>query len=299
VNTLPCLTLNTAAALCTGSNDILSQVRPTNNVTYFRIPTTDDKQGAVGASIVYNTLGVKTVWLVDDAESYGIGLAGAFTYSYTQLGGKVLQHSSEPGTTTSYTGLLTQIAAAHPGAVYFAGTDATGGTPFRQQFAQVPGLKGIPLVGGDGIVTGDFAAKVAPSLGFGKVYGTTGSVDVTTLPAAASFISAYQAKYGVLGAYSANSYDAANALIQAIKKAIAGGAKPPTSSADSTDATTFRTAVINALKQTDLQGVTGHVTFDANGDNTNKVVSEFQLLANKSPCDATCWVLQKTVVVGS
>jgi len=297
-NTFPCLTVNTSAALCTGSNDILSQVRPSGNVTYFRISTTDDKQGSVGAQIVYNTLGVKTVWVVDDAEAYGIGIAGSFIYYYKNLGGKVLAHSSEPGTTTSFTGLLTQIAAAHPGAVYFGGTDATGGTPFRQQFSQVAALKGVPLVGGDGIVTGDFAAKVAPSLNVGKVYGTTGSVDVTTLPAAKTFISDYQAKYGTLGAYSANSYDAATALIQAIKKAIAGGAKPPTSSADSAGAMTFRTAVINALKQTDLQGVTGHVTFDANGDNNNKVVSEFQLMASKNPCDNSCWVLQKTVVAG-
>src|SRR5437763_491119 len=67
-NTNPCLTVNTAAALCTGSNDVLAQVRPTGNVTYFRITTTDDKQGAVGAQIVYNTLGLKTVWVVDDGE---------------------------------------------------------------------------------------------------------------------------------------------------------------------------------------------------------------------------------------
>src|ERR1700730_11158867 len=46
-NTFPCLTENSAASQCTGSNNILSQLRPTGNVTYFRIPTTDDHQGQV------------------------------------------------------------------------------------------------------------------------------------------------------------------------------------------------------------------------------------------------------------
>jgi branched-chain amino acid transport system substrate-binding protein len=297
-NTFPCLTENSAASQCTGSNDILSQVRPTGNVTYFRIPTTDDHQGQVGAQIVYQTLGKKTVYVVDDAESYGTGLASYFIYYFKQLGGTVINHASEPGTTTSYTGLLTQIAAAHPGAVYFAGTDATGGTPFRQQFAQVAALNGIPLVGGDGIVTGDFAAKVAPSLNVGPVWGTTGSVDVSSVPAGQAFLSAYTAKYGTPGAYSANAYDCANILIQAIKRAITNGAKPPTSSSDSAGATSFRTAVIAAMKQTDYTGPTGHHTFDANGDTTNKVISIFKLANSKNPCDASCWTLQKTVVVG-
>ncbi|TMD57924.1 MAG: branched-chain amino acid ABC transporter substrate-binding protein [Chloroflexi bacterium] len=273
-NTFPCLTETTPASQCTGSNNIISQVRPSGTVTYFRIPTTDDHQGQVGADVIFNTLKLKRVYVVDDAESYGTGLASYFIFSFKQLGGTILGHSSEPASTTSYTGLLTSVASAHPDAVYFAGTDATGGTPFRQQFGQVAALKGIPLVGGDGIVTGDFASKVAPSLSVGPVYGTTGSVDVNTVPAAQDI------------------------LIQAIKRAINGGATVPSSSSDKAGATAFRSAVINALKQTDYTGPTGHHTFDPNGDTTNKVVSIFLLQNKKSPCDATCWVLQKTVVVG-
>lgn len=296
-NTYPCLTENSAASNCNGANDILSQVRPTGNVTYFRIPTTDDHQGQVGAQLLYNTLNLRKVYVVDDAESYGTGLASYFIYYFQQLGGTVLGHSSEPGTTTSYTGLLTQIASLHPDAVYFAGTDATGGTPFRQQFAQVSALKNVIMAGGDGIVTGDFAAKVAPTLTVAPVWGTTGSIDVASLPAAQAFVTAYQKAYGTLGAYSANAFDCTNILIQAIKRALGTGATVPTSSADTKGGTAFRTAVIAALKLTDYTGPTGHHTFDSNGDTTNKVVSVFQLMNNKNPCDATCWVLQKTVVV--
>jgi len=294
-NTLPCLTQNASqSAACTGQYDVVSTLRPTGNITYFRIATTDTSQGKVGATNAY-TLGYRTAWVVDDAEAYGIGIANIFSSAFTTLGGKVLGRSSEPGTTTSFTSLLTSIAAAHPNVVYFGGTDATGGTPFREQFKQVPGLATTALQGGDGIVTGDFAKNVAPLVG-GPVYGTTGSVDVTTVPAAKDFVTAYTAAFGTLGAYSATAYDSMNILIQAIKKAIAGGAMTPQNSSDSAGAVTFRTAVINALKQTDYTGPTGHHTFDANGDTTNKVVSIFLLKNAKTPCDNTCWVLKNTLI---
>ncbi len=294
-NTLPCLTQNASqSAACTGQYDIVSTMRPSGNVTYFRVATTDTSQGKVGANLLYG-LGYRKVWVVDDAEAYGIGIANIFTTAFKGLGGTVLTRSSEPGTTTSFVSLLTSIAAAHPDVVYFGGTDATGGTLFREQFKQVPGLASTPLGGGDGIVTGDFAKGVAP-LGGGPIYGTTGSVDVTKVAAAQSFVTAYQSTYGTLGAYSANAYDSMNILIQAIKKAIAGWATTRQNASDLTGAKAFRTAVINALKQTDYTGPTGHHTFDANGDTTNKVVSVFQIKNLKSPCDNTCWAFQKVIV---
>jgi len=66
-------------------------------------------------------------------------------------------------------------------------------------------------------------------------------------------------------------------IIQAIKNAIAASAKPPTSSSDSATAQTFRQAVIDQVAKTDYNGVTGHQSFDANGDTTNKTVSIYQL----------------------
>jgi len=295
-NTYPCLTQSAAQSPgCTGQFDIVSTLRPTGNVTYFRIATTDTSQGGVGATLLYG-LGYHKVWVVDDAEAYGIGIANIFSNDWKKLGGTVISRSSEPGTTTNYVSLLTTIAAAHPDVVYFGGTDATGGTLFRSQFKQVPGLANTPLGGGDGIVTGDFAKNVTP-LGGGPTYGTIGSVDVTKAPAAQSFVTAYQAAFGTLGSYSANAYDSMNILIQAIKKAIANGAVTPQNSGDLTGAKTFRTAVIAALKTTDYTGPTGHHTFDANGDTTNKNVSVFLLKNLKTPCDDTCWVFQKVIVV--
>src|SRR6202040_3333751 len=97
-------------------------------------------------------------------------------------------------------------------------------------------------------------------------------------------------------AYSANAYDCMNILIQAIKSALASGAKTPQNSGDAAGAKAFRQAVIDALKKTDYTGPTGHHTFDANGDTTNKVISIFLIQDLKNPCDNTCWVFQKTII---
>ena len=274
-NTNQCLTQSSAAIGCGGTNNLIPTLRPTGKVTYFRIATTDDHQGPANADYMFNTLHYKSAYVIDDAETYGIGIANTFSTELTKLGGKVLGRSSEAGTTTSYVSLLTQIASLKPDMIYFGGTDGTGGILIRQQMQQVPALKNTPFSGGDGIVSATFASTIG--LTGGPVYGTVASSDVTKNPAAASFISKYTATYGQLGAYSAAGYDCMKIMINAIKAALDGGAKAPTNSSDSATASTFRQAVIDAIQKTDYTGLTGHHTFDANGDTTNKVITIQQL----------------------
>ena len=282
-NTNPCLTKDTAASGCSGTNDLIPTLRPTGKVNYFRVATTDDHQGPAGADNFYKTLGVRKVYVIDDAETYGIGIANAFIGEWKNLGGTVLGHSSEPGTTTSYVSLLTQIASLHPDGIYFGGLDSTGGILIKQQMKQVPGLTTLPFAGGDGIVTGTFATTIQP-LGGGPVYGTVAVVDTSKNPSAATFNQQYAAAFpsDPESVYSAAAYDSANILIQAIKTALANGAKAPTSSSDSATATTFRTAVIAAVQGITYKGVTGQQSFDVNGDTQLKIISIYKLGLNTS-----------------
>lgn len=280
-NTNTCLTQNTPDTGCTGANDMISTLRPTGKVTYFRIATTDNHQGAVGADFLYKTLNYKKAYVIDDTETYGIGLATQFIKEWQADGGTVLGHDSLKSS-TDYSGELTKVAAAKPDVVYYAGVDSTGGTQIRKQMATTPGLTKVPFAGGDGIQTSAFATAIGAS--GSAVYSTVAAIDATKVPAAASFIQKYQAKYGALGAYSASGYDCMKILLNAIKAAIQGGAKPPANSGDTTTAQSFRQAVINAVAKTDYSGVTGHQSFDANGDTTNKTISIYQLAdVNGSP----------------
>jgi len=281
-NTNPCLTKDTAASGCNGKNDLLPTLRPTGKVNYFRVATTDDHQGPAGADYMAK-LGYKKAYVIDDAETYGIGIANAFIGEWPKVGGTVLGHASEPGTTTSYVSLLTQIAATHPDVIYFGGVDSTGGTLIRQQMKQVPGLQNLPYGGGDGIVTPAFASTIQP-LGGGASYGTVAVVDTTTSSSAATFRQQYAAAFpsDPINVYSAAAYDSANILIQAVKTALANGAKAPTSSSDSAAATTFRTAVIAAVQGIGYDGITGHQSFDSNGDTQLKIISIYKLGLNSS-----------------
>ncbi len=281
-NTNPCLTKDTAASGCSGSSNLLPTLRPTGKVSYFRIATTDDHQGPAGADYLYKTLGLKKAYVIDDAETYGIGIADSFTGEWKADGGTVLGRSSEPATTTSYVSLLTQIATTHPDVIYFGGLDSTGGILIRQQMLQVPSLKSLPLGGGDGIITPSFASTIGTSSG-GPVYGTVAVVDTTTVPSAAAFRTKYASTFtDPLNVYSAAAYDCANILIQAIKTALANGAHTPANSGDQAGAKAFRQAVINAIQGTSLDGITGHQAFDSNGDTTNKFISIYQLANNTS-----------------
>src|SRR6266704_1681576 len=175
-NTNPCLTKDTDASGCSGKNNLLPTLRPTNKVNYFRIATTDDHQGPAGADYLYKTLHYTKVYVIDDAETYGVGIANAFTSEWHTLGGTVLGRSSEPGSTTSYVSVLTQIATKSPEVIYFGGLNSTGGNLIRQQMLQVPGLQTTPLGGGDGVVTGDFASSVPQGKG-GPAFGTLPPVE--------------------------------------------------------------------------------------------------------------------------
>ncbi len=293
-NTNTCLTQSTPDTGCTGANLEVPTLRPTGKVTYFRIATTDNHQGGVGADYLYKTLNYHTAYVIDDAETYGIGIANAFIKEYGADGGTVLGHSSEPGTTTSYLNLLTQIATMHPSVIYFAGLDSTGGILVRQQMEKIAALKNTPYAGGDGLQTSTFATTIG--LNGGPIYSTVAAADADIIPAAQAFITKYKSVYGAAqyGAYSASGFDAMNIYIQAIKTALANGAKNPQNSNDSAGAKLFRQAVINAIQGISFNGVIGHQSFDSNGDTTNKVIAIYQL-ADVSGTPGWKFVTQQTI----
>lgn len=271
-NTNDCLT-QTASGGCDPNQ--LKTYRPTGKVTYFRIATRDFYQGGALADYGFKTKGYKKAYIIDDTETYGVGIAKAFENEWNKDGGTVIAHKQEPPTTTSYVNLLTEIAATNPDVIFFGGNDSTGGTNIRQQMMQVPALKNTPFIAGDGTQTSAFAKAIQP-LGGGPVFTSVAAVDITQLGGAAqTFISTYSAKYGAnnISSYSGGAYDCAKIIIQAIKTAMANGAKPPTDAGDAAGAKTFRQAVIDAIQGIDYTGVTGHHTFDQNGDTTNRVIT--------------------------
>jgi branched-chain amino acid transport system substrate-binding protein len=276
-NTNPCLTKQGADVGCGGADNIIPTVRPTGNVTYFRLAATDDHQGPAMADYLFNTLHLKTAFVIDDTETFGAGVANFFVAEWTKLGGTVIDGKSHGvKSTTDYTSLLTAAAAKHPDAFYFGGNYSTGGQVVQKQMRQIPGLSNTVYSGPDGMTGSQGFYNQIVSNG-GVFYVTIAAPDPAKIPAAATFITDYMAKFNAgVGPYSASTFDAMNILIQAIKKALAT-TPAAKSENDTSGGSAFRQAVINALKQTDYTGITGHTTFDANGDTTNKVFTLYKV----------------------
>ncbi len=269
-----CLTQDTPDTGCVEQNDLLGQVRPTSKVTYFRLAATDNHQGEVGADYAFKTLGYSSAFVVDDTTQSGSDIAQAFATRFQADGGDVLGQDSIAAI-TDYTQELKKIALLRPALIYFAGQDATGGILMRKQMASTPGLEQTPFMGGDGLSTAAFARAIG--IGGGPIYSTVATADPSKTPAATAFLANYQKAYGPPGAYSAAGYDCAKILLNAIKAAIQAGAKVPANASDVDTAKTFRQAVINQIAQTDYNGITGHQSFDANGDTTNKTITIYRL----------------------
>jgi branched-chain amino acid transport system substrate-binding protein len=236
-----------------------------DQINYFRVCTTDDIQGPAGADYAFKNLNKKSVFIVDDNETYGKGLADAFEQRFTQDGGKVLGHEHLSKGQQDFKALLTKAKATNPDMLYYGGVTTTGGGLLRKQMTDV-GMQQLTFMGGDGIEESEFL-KEAGSAAAGS-WATVAAPITDQLPDAKDFIAAYNAKYtsgnDKLGAYSASAYDAANIIIQAVENAGAERAA-------------VRAYVAN-LK--DFKGVLGTYGFDQNGDTTNKIISLWTVQGN-------------------
>jgi branched-chain amino acid transport system substrate-binding protein len=272
-NTATCLTQNTLESGCTGPDNLIPLLRPTGRVTYFRLATPDNLQGALTADFAYRTLGYRRVVVIDDTEADGAGLASNFINQFTSDGGRIVGHIQSR---SDYAAELQKIAILRPDAIYFTGQSVNSGSVLRRQMEATPGLETTPLLIGDTLIAEAIAQASGPGSA-GPVYSIVASADATANPSATEFVQKYQSMYGPIGLYSASSYDCAWILIDAVKAAISAGAKPPTAADDSDAASSFRQAVISALMKTDYDGVTGHQSFDPNGDTMNRVISVYQV----------------------
>ncbi|HEY0396246.1 MAG TPA: branched-chain amino acid ABC transporter substrate-binding protein [Candidatus Elarobacter sp.] len=261
---------NTNDGLTTGDDaKKLRTAHPDAN-TYFRVCTRDSKQGSALADVASKRLGLKKVFVIDDNETYGKGLADVFDASFRQLGGTVLGHEHITANQVDFKALLTKIKSQNPDAVFFGGNTSTGGGLIRRQMADV-GMAKTPFLGGDGISDDEFEKQAGDSAN--GAYMTTAAPDATKLPSAKTFVDAYKARFkSDVGPYSANAYAAAKIEIAAIEKAISdNGGKMPT-----------RADVLKNIAATaNFDSPIGKIGFDRNGDTTAPILSLYKVDGGK------------------
>src|SRR5919202_203866 len=111
---------------------------PTGKRNYIRIVAADDFQGAADAMNA-KQLGLKSVYILNDKEAYGQGVATDFKNSLTELGVKVAGFSAWNGKASSYTGLATKIKASGADAVFLGGLVCENGGKLIKDLRSVLG----------------------------------------------------------------------------------------------------------------------------------------------------------------
>jgi branched-chain amino acid transport system substrate-binding protein len=264
---------NTNPSLTQGANFASAPARPNKN--YFRVCTTDSVQGPFAAQYMFNTAKFTKVATVSDQKTYGAGLVAAFTAEFKKLGGTIVTAQTVNPDDKKFPGVISKVAQAKPQAVYYGGEFPQAG-PLSNQM-KAAGLN-VPLMGGDGIFDPNYI-KLAGSKSDGDLATSVGA-PVESLDSAKQFVTDYAAAsykdpYGAYGAYA---YDAANAIINALKTSLSGKDKVDDS---------VRQATIAAMASVSFAGATGDVGFDQYGDAKAKVLTVYKVTSGK-------WAPEKT-----
>lgn len=252
--------------------------------TYFRTAVNDARQGLGGARFAANVAHFKSVYVTDNKDAYGVGLAQQFKMGAQKLGMKVTGSGElEPNQPQMGARALAQVIKNNTGGnvdlVYFGGEYGTsGGAEFLASALRKLGMMHTTFMGGDGIYAPDFVKSATPAVANGA-YATSVGYPPTYDKA---FVKAFNKQFpGVaIQGYNTASFDAANAILQGTANAIKNGTfKLGMMSGSGLKAN--RQAVDKAIAAIhNYPGATGPLGFDKNGDTSARAIISVYKVVN-------------------
>jgi branched-chain amino acid transport system substrate-binding protein len=125
---------------------------PTGKLNYGRIIATDDFQGKAGAQFAAKELGVKNCYVLNDAQTYGQGVAKAFVDAAPGVGITVIANDAWDSKQTNYTALFEKVKSKNPDCVYLGGINDNNGQQLIKDKVKVlgPNDGAVKLIGPDG-----------------------------------------------------------------------------------------------------------------------------------------------------
>jgi branched-chain amino acid transport system substrate-binding protein len=217
---------------------------PTGTRNYARVVATDDYQGPADA--MYSVaLGIKKVYVLNDRQVYGAGVAGTYTSAAKKLGIKVVGNQGWDAKATSYEALAQAIKKSGAQAVFLGGIVCNNGAKLMQDIKAVNPK--IQLQMPDG-----FSEPSANgAVGNGAYISVAGEPPTALTGAGANFVKSFGKSVGAVpNPYSAYGAQAAEVMLQAV--AAGGGQRSATTKA------VFGLTVTN--------GILGTFTIGASGD---------------------------------
>jgi branched-chain amino acid transport system substrate-binding protein len=257
-NTYPGLTHAAGALTEANEPDVYY---PSGERNYARVAATDDLQGPAAVEMMVK-LGVKAIYIVNDQEVYGKGVADSVEQAATAAGLTVIANEGFDTKAADYKALMTKISTSNAGGppdlVYIGSIiDNNAAQVLKDKVAIMGDNTVVKFMGPDGIYTQALIEGAGTTVAEGAMATTPGLQLKDLGPGGIQFRKDYEAKYGDLTEpYAVLAYDSAAATLKAIEDVCAGGGDP-------TDRKSVRDAVF-AIK--DFDGALGTWSFDENGD---------------------------------
>ena len=213
--------------------------------TFFRDVPNDAAQGPTDAEFIADTLGAKTVWVIDDQSSYSTGLAESTTTALEDAGVTVKRESISQKT-TDFSALVSRVKDAD--VAFLPWQLGSQAQTFGNQLAE-QGSDAV-IVGSDGLFTEDFSIKDS--------YVSSFAPDIKGIESSQELVQGYEAEFGKFSStFGPPAYAATNALLTAIKQAC-----------DDAGGSPAREDIVDAMTNVDIEQsiLGGPLKFDENGD---------------------------------
>lgn len=233
---------------------------PSGKRNFCRVVPADDLQGAAAAWWA-QSLGVRSVYVLDDKEFYGKGLARVFEASCRARGIEIKGHEGIDTKASDFRSVVSKVRASGAELVYFGGTTQNGSGKLAKDLRE--GGSSAIFMGADATKEKAFLESAGPAAEGTLV--TLGGSDLAHMaPEGQAWYARYQKKFGQRPeAYTIYAYEAAKVTLAGIARA------------DSAD----RSAILRAIMGTrDFHGVLGAWSFDEQGDTTLSAMSGYEVV---------------------
>jgi branched-chain amino acid transport system substrate-binding protein len=237
---------------------------PTGKRNYARVVAADDYQGAADA-LLTKQLHIKKLFILNDKEAYGLGVASNLRNAAKKLGIKIVGFTAWDAKASSFEALAVKIKASGAQGVFLGGLICENGGKLIKDIAA--GAPGVQIMGPDGFT------PVSAVIQEGGQAANNMTVSVAGLPNSAlkgygkAFVKAFtKADHKAPDPYSVYAAQATEAMIAAIAQSNG-----------------TRSDIAKQLFKIHLKNsILGNVSFNANGDVTSNPVTIYRVKGGKT-----------------
>ena len=238
---------------------------PTGKRNYVRVVAADDYQGAADA-LLTQSLGVKKVYILNDKEAYGLGVASNFRNAAKRLGLTISGFTAWDGKASSYEALGVKIKSSGAQGVFLGGLICENGGKLIKDLRNALGPN-VKIMLPDGFTPISATIQQGGAATEGATVSVAGLPNSALKGAGKAFISAFtKADKRAPDPYSVYAAQATEVLVAAIAQSNGS-----------------RADVTKQLFKINLKGsILGDMSFNSNGDVTSNPVTIYKITGGKS-----------------